>query len=73
MAFKNVLFSALGNRCRVFLSELTYDDNGKVTSVTAPDHTESFVYDDKDLLTSKTVDGTTYEFAYKSTADNYSL
>ena len=62
-------FSALGNRCRVFLSELTYDDNSKVTAVTAPDHSESFVYDDKNVLTSKTVDATTYEFAYKATAD----
>jgi YD repeat-containing protein len=62
-------FSALGNRCRVFLSELTYDDNGKITTVVAPDHSESFVYDDKNVLTSKTVDATTYEFTYKATAD----
>ena len=50
-------------------TSLTYDDKGKVISVIAPDHSESFVYDDKDLLTSKTVDGTTYEFTYKATAD----
>ena len=52
---------------------LTYDDKGKITSVTAPNHTESFVYDDKDVLTSKTITiddvEHTYEYCYKPTAD----
>ena len=48
---------------------LTYDDKGNVSTITAPDHTESFIYDDKNVLTSKTVDGTTYTFTHKITAD----
>ncbi|MBQ8743192.1 MAG: hypothetical protein IJZ03_07460 [Clostridia bacterium] len=53
---------------------LTYDDKGKVTSVTAPDHSEAFTYDEQDnTLDSKTitVNGIThtYEYGYKPTAD----
>ena len=48
---------------------IAYDEKGNVTTVTAPDHSESFVYDDKSVLTSKTVDGTTYAFTHKATAD----
>ena len=68
-------FSALGNRCRVFLSQLTYDDKGNVETVTAPDHTEAFAYDELDqTMTSKTIsineEEITYEYAYKPTANN---
>ena len=53
---------------------LTYDDKGKVTSVTAPDHSEAFAYDEQDnTLDSKTVTVNgithTYEYGYKPTAD----
>jgi len=53
---------------------LTYDDKGKVTAVTAPDHSEAFSYDEQDnTLDSKTVTVNgithTYEYGYKPTAD----
>ena len=53
---------------------LAHDAKGNVTSVTAPDLTESFVYDSvENTLDSKTVTGNginhTYEYGYKSTAD----
>ena len=53
---------------------LTYDDKGKVTAVTAPDHSEAFAYDEQDnALDSKTVTVNgithTYEYGYKPTAD----
>jgi len=53
---------------------LTYDDKGKVTSVTTPDHSETFAYDEQDnTLDSKTVTVNgithTYEYGYKPTAD----
>ena len=55
-------------------TNLTYDDKGKVTSVTAPDHSEIFAYDEQDnTLDSKTVTVNgithTYEYGYKPTAD----
>ena len=48
---------------------LAYDDKGNLTTVTAPDHSESYTYNDKDILTSKTIDGKTYSFTYKATSD----
>ena len=55
-------------------TNLAYDSNGNVTSVSAPDHTESFVYDDIDHKLNRktiTVGGVnhTYQYGYKSTAD----
>ena len=55
-------------------TNLAYDSNGNVTSVSAPDHTESFVYDDIDHKLNRktiTVGGAshTYQYGYKSTAD----
>ena len=52
----------------------TYDSKGNVTSVTAPNLTETFVYDELDnTLDSKTVSGSginhTYNYGYKYTAD----
>ena len=53
---------------------LTHDNDGNVTSVTAPDHTETFVYDEaENTLESKTITGEdfchTYVYGYKSTAN----
>lgn len=55
-------------------TNLAYDNHGNITSVSAPDHTESFVYDDIDHKLNRktiTVGGVnhTYQYGYKSTAD----
>ena len=52
---------------------LGYDNDGNVTSVTAPDHTEAFVYDEaENTLESKTITGEdfchTYVYGYKAVA-----
>ena len=52
---------------------LGYDNDGNVTSVTAPDHTETFVYDEtENTLESKTITGEdfchTYVYGYKAVA-----
>ena len=52
---------------------LTHDNDGNVNSVTAPDHTETFVYDEVDnTLESKTITGEdfchTYVYGYKAVA-----
>ena len=54
--------------------QYTYDDKGKVTSVNAPDHSETFAYDEQDnTLDSKTVtvDGITHTYECSTLRMNF--
>ena len=46
---------------------MTYDE-GNVTSVTAPDCSESYTYDDTHMLTAKVIGDHSYTFTHKDTA-----